>query len=336
MKLDRDHIVGRMELVNDYWISQTPESGDAAWERAAYMMGDIAAYEVTGREDYLDRAVDWARANRWNFHDNARFNTTNADNLSCGETYMDLMLKYGIDGDWGPMVKTMEYTVADPANDYWWWVDTIYMALDFYNRIGLHLDDGRLLEKAWRLFLDSKVKRGCYDEEEHLWFRDEDFLPDRARTKSGRKVFWSRGNGWVLAGLARTLRTLGPRSPYFEGYRNIFVPMAEAICRHQSPDGFWRTSLLEPDEFPMRETSGTALDVLGLLIGYREGLLCRDSLECALKGFEALDSVAVSPEGRIGWVQGVALKPGPVEKENTNDYAVGTYLLICRELSALL
>ena len=196
--------------------------------------------------------------------------------------------------------------------------------------------DGRLLEKAWRLFLDSKVKRGCYDEEEHLWFRDEDFLPDRARTKSGRKVFWSRGNGWVLAGLARTLRTLGPCSPYFEGYRDVFVPMAEAICRHQSPDGFWRTSLLEPDDFPMPETSGTALDVLGLLIGYREELLGRDSLECALKGFEALDSVAVSPEGRIGWVQGVALKPGPVEKENTNDYAVGTYLLICRELSALL
>ena len=43
---------------------------------------------------------------------------------------------------------------------------------------------------------------------------------------------------------------------------------------------------------------------------------------------------AVEASGRIGWVQVVALKPGPVKKEDSNDYAVGTYLLVCRELIA--
>lgn len=330
--LNAQEIKERMEQVNDYWIGQTPDLGDCAWERAAYYLGDLAAYEVLGKPEYLERAAAWAAANGWNFYDNEKFNTTNADNLSCGETYMDLMLRFGVSGDWTPMKRTMEFTAADPANDYWWWVDTMYMALNFYNRIGLHLGDSRLLDKAYRLFQNSKTERGCYDEETCLWFRDEAFLPAKARTRSGKKVFWSRGNGWVLAGLARTLRTLPAGCRYRAEYCEVFVPMARAVCRCQSPDGFWRTSLLEPDEFPMPETSGTALNVLGLLIGVRLGLLGEDSLRCALRGFDALNREAVEPSGRIGWVQTVALKPGPVLKECTNNYAVGTYLLICREL----
>ena len=108
--------------------------------------------------------------------------------------------------------------------------------------------------------------------------------------------------------------------------------MADAICRCQSNDGFWRTSLLEPEEYPMPETSGTALNALGLMIGVNLGLLGKEHLQAALRGFYALNREAVDPSGRIGWVQGVALKPGPVQKDCTNDYAVGTYLCLCREL----
>lgn len=330
-----EEIKQQMEKVNDYWISQTPSSGDCAWERAAYFLGNMAAYEVLKKPEYLQRAIDWANENKWNFYNNENLSTTNADNLSCGETYMDLLLTYHVPGDWEKMKATMRFTAEDPANDYWWWVDTMYMALNFYNRMGLYLQDDRLLEKAWNLFMNSRTERRCYDEDEHLWFRDEDFLPEKARTQSGKKVFWSRGNGWVLAGIARTLRTLPAHYTHYDEYKTIFMDMAEAVCRCQSADGFWRTSLLEPEEFPTPETSGTALFVLGLLIGVRLGYLGDDALACAVKGFHALNRVAVEDSGRIGYVQTVALKPGPVKKESTNDYAVGTYLLTCRELVAL-
>ena len=108
--------------------------------------------------------------------------------------------------------------------------------------------------------------------------------------------------------------------------------MAEALRRYQSADGFWRTSLLDPEEFDMPETSGTALNVLGMIIGIREGILDASYLECVWKGFDALTDIAMDESGRIGWVQVVALKPGNVRQEATNDYAVGTYLLICKEL----
>lgn len=187
--MNMDEIRRQMEKVNDYWISQTPDSGDCAWERAAYFLGNMAAYEVLQKPEYLQRAIDWANDNHWNFYKNEDFSTTNADNLSCGETYLDLILRYQVPGDMEKMVKTMHFAAEDPANDYWWWVDTMYMALNFYNRMGLYLQDARLTEKAWKLFTNSRRERGCYDEAVHLWFRDENFLPDKARTRSGKKVF---------------------------------------------------------------------------------------------------------------------------------------------------
>ncbi len=322
-----------MEKVNNYWIAENPDTGICAWERAAYFRGNMDAYEILGKQEYLDYAIKWANRNDWNFYDNENHNTTNADNLSCGEVYMDLLEKYDVDGRINHIAATMEWTATDSNNDYWWWVDTMYMALNFYNRMGIYMKNGNLFEKAYRLFMNSKVERGCWDEEEALWFRDENFLPDRARTMSGKKVFWSRGNGWVFAGLAKTLRTLPRTHKYYGEYLDVFVKMAQSLKNCQSEDGFWRTSLLEPDEFDMPETSGTVLNVLGYFIGIREGILPEEEyLETALKGFEAVTNVAMDEKGRIGWVQVVALKPGIVRQEATNDYAVGTYLCICREL----
>lgn len=320
-----------MEKVNDYWIAQNPEAGDCAWERAAYFLGDMAAYEILKKPGYLEYAVKWAEENDWNFYDNQNHKTTNADNVSCGETYMDLMEKYGIDGKMDHILQTMEWTAADPANDYWWWVDTMYMALHFYNRMGLFLDNENLIDKAYRLYINSKEERHCYDAEEKLWFRDENFLPDVARSAGGKKIFWSRGNGWVIAGIARTLEILPGNHKYYNEYKRVYLGMAEALRKCQCEDGFWHTNLLEPEEFDMPESSGTALNVLGILLGIRLGILPDDYLECACKGFEALTQVAMDDSGRIGWVQGVALEPGTVKQECTNDYAVGVYLLVCRE-----
>ena len=321
-----------MEKVNDYWIGQNPEAGDCAWERAAYFLGNMAAYEILKKPEYLEYAVRWAEENGWNFYRNPQDQATNADDLSCGETYLDLMEKYGVKGSMEHIRKTMEWTARDPQNDYWWWIDAIYMALHFYNRAGLCLKEEKLFDKAYRLFLNTKKERDLYDEQEGLWFRDENYLPDRVRTADGKKVFWSRGNGWVFAGLARTLEILPEEHAYYREYEQTFRRMAQALRSCQQEDGFWHTSLLSPQEFDMPETSGTVLNVLGLLMGIRLGILPEEYRDCAMRGFDALVREAVQEDGRIAWVQTVAAAPGPVKKECTNDYAVGTFLLVCREL----
>ena len=102
-----------MEKVNDYWIAENPDVGDNAWERAAYFLGNIAAYDVLKKQQYLDYAIEWANANDWDFNRNENHNTTNADNVSCGETYMDLMTKYGVEGKMTHMLETLEFTAQE-------------------------------------------------------------------------------------------------------------------------------------------------------------------------------------------------------------------------------
>ncbi len=41
------------------------------------------------------------------------------------------------------------------------------------------------------------------DKETGLYFRDGKYVYPKHKTLRGRKDFWARGNGWVLAGLAK-------------------------------------------------------------------------------------------------------------------------------------
>lgn len=327
-----------MEKVNDYWIGENPDTGDCSWERSAYFLGNMAAYDVLGKQEYLDYALRWANSNNWSFYIDTNENNPYRDNMTCadyqicGQTYLKLL---SMNPEWGTdehMIEVMERALADEKNDYWWWVDTVYMALPYYSMMGVTYNDDRYFDKVHRLFTNAKTERNCYDTEEHLWFRDERFLPDKARTMNGKKVFWSRGNGWVFAGLARTLDVLPEDNKYYAEYCQIFKEMAAKLRTLICEDGFWRVSLIEPDEYPMPETSGTAFFVLGMLMGVRMGILDKSYLECAMKGFEGLTTEALEESGRIGWVQVVADQPGPVRKESTNDYSVGAYLLILKEL----
>jgi len=247
----------------------------------------------------LDYALKWANQNGWRFYKDDDYNTTNADNKICGQTYLTLLEinpEYGTDEH---MLKSMEYTLNDGKNDYWWWVDTMYMVLPLYHRMSIKYKDDRYFEKAHKLFYNSRTERGCYDEEEHLWFRDERFLYDKASTITGKKVFWSRGNGWVFAGLARTLEILPEDNKYYNEYRTVFRDMADAIAKCMLPDGFWHTSLIEPAEYNMPETSGTAFFVLGFLIGVNLGILDKKYLKYAQCGFEGLVTQALDENGKL-------------------------------------
>ena len=85
-------------------------------------------------------------------------------------------------------------------------------------------------------------------------YLDERFLPDRARSSGGEKVFWSRGNGWVFAGLARTLETMPEAQRYYSEYLEIFRAMAARLRELMKPDGAYATGLLDWEEFPDSET----------------------------------------------------------------------------------
>lgn len=156
------------------------------------------------------------------------------------------------------------------------------------------------------------------------FYRDWRYFDDREA--NGEKVFWGRGNGWVLAGLAELLQILPPSNAYRDFYEELFVGLALRLAELQNPDGYWHASLLDPASYPSPETSATGFIVYGLAYGVNAGLLdARTLMPVILKGWNALTD-AVGPDGKLGYVQPIGADPRKVSRDMTEVYGVGAFL----------
>ena len=169
-----------------------------------------------------------------------------------------------------------------------------------------------------------------FDKEENLFYRDHRYFD--MKESNGAKVFWGRGNGWVLGGLVEMLRELPVKSKYRPFYQELFQKLCYRIANLQSSDGFWRASLLDPDAYPSPETSCSGFFVYALAYGLNEGLLPKEKfLPVVEKGWKALLS-AVEEDGKLGYVQPIGADPKKVTRNMTEVYGPGAFLLAGTEM----
>ncbi len=169
-----------------------------------------------------------------------------------------------------------------------------------------------------------------YDRSEHLFYRDSRFF-DR-HEPNGRKVFWSRGNGWVMAGLVRMLQSLPTNSPDRPRFERLFKDMARKILSLQQPDGLWHSSLLDPVDYPEKETSGSGFLTYALAWGINQGILGRKEYEPAIrKAWIALEK-CVDADGRLTHVQPIGGDPQKFDPNSIEVYGTGAFLLAGSEV----
>ena len=80
------------------------------------------------------------------------------------------------------------------CQDRWSWSDALFMSPPVFVKLAAYTGDRRYLE-----FMDREYKLTCdylFDREEGLFFRDSRYFTVPAA--NGKKMFWSRGNGWVI------------------------------------------------------------------------------------------------------------------------------------------
>ena len=169
-----------------------------------------------------------------------------------------------------------------------------------------------------------------YNQEERLFYRD-------LRHKGAEtQVFWSRGNAWVLAGIARLLEAMPEDPAGREFYLTVYGEMAERIATLQPQDGLWRSNLLESPLAAPGESSGTALFCYALAWGIHHGVLDRERfLPVVLDAWSALFG-NVNEDGRLGWVQRPGVGPGNVRAGDWETYGTGAFLLAGSEVLGLL
>lgn len=333
--MDKKELLKIAEKINDNWQKQMPDVGPCHWERSAYMIGNMAAYEITKKEEYLDYAHRWAVRNEWKFNDGSFYGVDQrcADNQLCAEVYFKL-IDMGLSGATDEnILEDMKPLMEEERCDYWSWCDLIYMGFTFYHLMANRYNDKSYEEKVYRLYKNIRDDRKCYDKEDHFWHRDENYLPEVKREDNGEKIFWGRGNGWAFAGLARGLEVVDKNCKYYDEYVKDYKDMAESLKTVMNEDGSFNVSFYDKETYPYHETSSTSLICLGYLMGIRLGILDESYYEVADKCVDWLFTVALDEDGSIGWCQDVAGWPAHnVGKDVKKDYAVGTFLLIIKEL----
>lgn len=299
------------------------------WARAAFYTGVMAAYQATGDGQYLRQALDWAEGRGWKIGDRPR----HADDQSPGQTFLELYLLKREPRMIAHTLSTLDAMAASPrpGREDWWWCDALFMAPPVLARLYNATGDRKYLDFLHRMWWDTTDF--LFDPAEGLYYRDKSFIgkPDA----DGKKVFWARGNGWVMAGTVRVLQYLPKDDPVRRRYLDLLRKMAVSISHVQGKDGLWRPSLLNPRQAPVPETSGTGFFCYALAWGINNGVLDRKTyLPVVRKAWRGLIG-SVREDGKLGWVQQIGMAPAKVTADDNQEYGAGAFLLAGSEMLKL-
>ena len=192
--------------------------------------------------DYEELAMEWAD---WLLHDLPKTEEGGFQHVTSGS------------GDGKSLI----------LNEQQMWVDTLFMAVLFLNRMGQKFGKQEWVEEGIHQVL-MHIKYLC-DVRTGLFYHGWTF---KERNHFGG-VFWCRGDSWFTLGILDYLEMFrGGLSP---AVRDIILDtyraQVKALVPLQAPSGLWHTVLTDPGSY--EEASGTAAFAAGILKGIRTGVL---------------------------------------------------------------
>jgi unsaturated rhamnogalacturonyl hydrolase len=276
--LDAQEVRATIKRVADWQLAHPVSYEPQHWAMAPLYDGLIDTSLTTGDPKYLAPVIRTGRQIAWQpgprvYH---------ADDHAAGHAWLRIYLMDPSDPALlqpfkdrfdeilaKPITEDLSFTEEPQTpgverTDRWTWSDALYMAPPTLGRLAQATGDERYLK-----FADAEFKatyEALFDPEENLFYRDARFIDER--TPNNEKVFWSRGNGWVYAGLAELLNAVPTDYPTREFYVNLFQQMSPAVLAAQQPDGLWYPSLKDPEHIAVGETSGSALFLFGMAWGF--------------------------------------------------------------------
>jgi len=340
-----DEILHYMNLVADWQLENLPEPLQRPgsnnppywydhfdWTNASFYTGVMAHWRTTGNQKYFDKMMEFSE--EINFQPGTRL--LHADDHIIGQIYAEIYMENKDRRVIQPMLDTFDKIMETPhkGRDIWRWCDALYMAPPTLVLLSKVTGDSKYIDFMDELWWDATDL--LYEQNERLYYRDNRFVIKAdgtgRREPDGSKVFWSRGNGWVLGGLARVLEYMPSDYPSREKYENLFREMSSSITSLQNPDGLWRSSLLYPEFNQAGESSGTAFFAYGLAWGVNQGLLCEETyMPYILRSWNGLVN-NVHPDGKLGWTQQIGFAPDEINADMSEVYGAGAFLLAGSEL----
>lgn len=329
--LKRSYVAGAMRKVGDWELARSQPYFSRDWTFAALYAGYMAAAKALPEPRYEAAMLDMG--NKFDWTPGPR--KAHADDQAVAQTYLALFQDYREPRMGLPTQEELSALMTqpdDPAKPVWWWCDALFMAPPVWARMytvtGGSLDYLNYMNREW--WITSNL---LYDPHEHLFSRDATFLDKHE--PNGQKLFWARGNGWVMAGLARVLEQMPSDYPSRAKYVDQFTQMAARVAQLQGRDGLWRPGLLDPDAYPLPELSGSGFFVYSLAWGINHHILDRGTyLPVVARGWQGMLE-HIYADGRLGCIQPIGAAPGDYTATSSYVYGVGAFLLAGSEVMEL-
>lgn len=308
------------------------------WHWGAFYVGLIAAYEATGDTRYWDELMNVGQLFDWEL----REDVMHGDRPLVCEIYSYIYDKSGRKDpnmmkhtEWAMNLHSSRQAPIDvrfeknEARFEWWsWCDALFMAPAAFFKYSQITGDKRAMEFAHKQWIATADY--LYSKSDSLFFRDDRYF--NKKSTNGNKMFWARGNGWVMGAIPRILDILPQDHKYRPYYENLFKEMAAKMLSIQRPEGLWTVNLLDPEELLVGESSGSGFYGYAFAWGVNNGLLDVNTYgPAARKAWKALSN-NVSSFGRLGYVQQVAGEPYPFYEYQSHTYASGAFLLFANEM----
>src|SRR5215469_10812717 len=355
-------ILADMELANRYFTNEWPQAGcvnclsgahpSCIWTRGTYFEGALALYRLDHDTNIYNYAVQWGAFTNWSI----RYGDTDTapDDQCAGQQYVELYLLDPTQTNRLAHITTnVDYWVSHHTGlSAWTYVDSIHMSMPAFaklsvlssNVIGALKTNSAYAPEMYSYFHFIKNvygrSNGLYNAADHLWWRDTNFMANyTASDGTKQKCYWSRGNGWAFAALARTMEVLPTNDLHYAEYLQTFKDMAAAIRVVQRTDGFWNVNLGYTNDYPGPESSGTACFTYGFAWGILHGYLDRNTyLPAVINGWNALAIGALhhstgADNGFLGYEQGSGSAPSSAQPvtytsvPDFDDFGLGLFLL---------
>jgi unsaturated rhamnogalacturonyl hydrolase len=317
--------------VADWQLARAEPIFNQQWTYAALYDGLLAASKTTEDPRYHDAMVKMAAHFDWKLVV-ARF--PHADDMALGRSYMDLYLETRDPmrlADTKAILDRLIVRPDDPEKLLWWWCDALFMAAPVLAKMSAATGDRRYLDYMDREWWQTSAS--LYDPAEHLYFRDSRYLTQKE--KNGQKIFWSRGNGWVMGAFAKVLEVMPKDYPTREKYITQYKGMADRVAAVQGKDGLWRSGLLDQESYDLPEVSGSAFFTYSLAWGINHSVLDCAKFQPVVERAWAGILSHIYADGRLGSIQPIDGQPGKFKPSASSVYGVGAFLLAASELDAL-
>ncbi|HEV2645530.1 MAG TPA: glycoside hydrolase family 88 protein [Acidobacteriaceae bacterium] len=326
--MSRKAIQLAMRKVADWQLAQSAGKYNQDWTYAPLYHGLLATSATTHDRRYHDAVLGASEQFQWKLWANRSFH---ADDEAVGQAYEILYAEHKDPVRIADTKQTFDRLLDrtdDPSKDLWWWCDALFMAPPAMAKLSALTGDHRYIDKMnqeWDLTYGH-----LYDPAEHLYFRDASFL--HKTEANDQKLFWSRGNGWVLAGTANVLRVLPKNDPSREKYIKLFREMSDRIAGLQQSDGLWRTGLLDQGAYASPELSGSAFFTYAMTWGINEKILDRAKFGPVVEKAWGGMLSHIYANGRLGSIQPMGAAPGAFKPSSSYVYGVGGFLMAGSEL----